>query len=458
MNGVGPQGTPGTGAGAMAGTGGAAASGFPAPAGYTAELSYIHAMVEELSRQLADNKRVLDDVVTGVGRVRSRARTQQLGNEELIEGASEELQGQETNMDATISVLSEALDTAKYAKDANAALLGQYAQALAGMLKQFHEYKQKHVADVAAWHRSYRHQLAEARAENSRLRDQIWQMQERAGRANASLRAFRAAYDEDPTRWDRRVADKALRQELRFWKRMAMPSVADDDLAYWSDDDDLVDPAEKVRLHELERKAIEDQQRILEHQQQQLQQQQHQQQQQQQQHIQYQHQQYEQQMGFAAATAMSSILPSSSLASSSGDIGDALEDLDDSRRLQSNELGNGGGVGGGGEIGSLRNENLNDAALAERAMSETSSVVIGEKDPTFRVAITSVSDKGKAEPGEYRDAEDVEDGEGEVKEDDDNPDLDESIRLEENARSQLPAVPQAPSSAPPPASINRMGS
>ena len=67
-------------------------------------------------------------------------------------------------MDATISVLSEALDAAKYAKDANAALLGQYAQVLAGMLKQFHEYKQKHVADVTAWHRSYRHQLAEARA------------------------------------------------------------------------------------------------------------------------------------------------------------------------------------------------------------------------------------------------------------------------------------------------------
>ena len=93
MNGLGAGSTQGSGAGAMAGAGGAAASGFPAPAGYTAELSYIHAMVEELSRQLSENKRVLDDVVTGVGRVRSRARTQQLGNEELIEGASEELQG-----------------------------------------------------------------------------------------------------------------------------------------------------------------------------------------------------------------------------------------------------------------------------------------------------------------------------------------------------------------------------
>lgn len=92
MNGLVAGNGQGPGAGAMAGAGGAAA-GFPAPAGYTAELSYIHAMVEELSRQLSDNKRVLDDVVTGVGRVRSRARTQQIGNEELIEGASEELQG-----------------------------------------------------------------------------------------------------------------------------------------------------------------------------------------------------------------------------------------------------------------------------------------------------------------------------------------------------------------------------
>ncbi len=58
-----------------------AMAGFPAPAGHTAELSYIHAMVEDLSRQLAENKRVLEDVVTGVGRVRVRARAQQMGNE-----------------------------------------------------------------------------------------------------------------------------------------------------------------------------------------------------------------------------------------------------------------------------------------------------------------------------------------------------------------------------------------
>ena len=115
------------------------------------------------------------------------------------------------------------------------------------MLKQFHEYKAKHVADVAAWHRSYRAQLAEARAENCRLRDQIWDMQAHAGRANEALRKFRGGYDDDRARWEQRVENKALRQEVRFWKRMAMPEVAEDD-AVWSDDDDLIDEAEKRRL------------------------------------------------------------------------------------------------------------------------------------------------------------------------------------------------------------------
>jgi hypothetical protein len=247
---------------------------FPTPAGHTAELNYIHAMVEELSRQLAENKRVLEDVVTGVGRVRNRARAQQLGNEELITGAADELGGelrglfrllldfkltwdapsppvQETNMDALVSMLTEALEKAKYSRDANAALLGQYATVLSSMLKQFHDYKAQHIADVSAWHRNYRTQLAEARAENSRLREQIWDMQAHAGVANESLRTFRKKYEEDEARWEKRVDSKSARQELRFWRRMAMPWKADDDPC-WSDDDDLIDPNEKVRLREIQ--------------------------------------------------------------------------------------------------------------------------------------------------------------------------------------------------------------
>lgn len=125
------------------------------------------------------------------------------------------------------------------------------------MLKQFHEYKQKHVTDVAAWHRSYRAQLAEERAENTRLREQIWEMQAHAGKANESLRQFRTRYDEDEARWERRVDMKSVKQELRFWKRMAMPELPEDD-PYWSDDDDLMDSMEKLRLQEMERKVAEE--------------------------------------------------------------------------------------------------------------------------------------------------------------------------------------------------------
>ena len=275
----------------------AAMSTVPTPAGHQAELNYIYGMVEELSRQLAENKRALEDVVAGVGRVRNRARNGSLSNEELITAAGDEIEGtsvghlrnftplswrtmrpptlsanrnrpsicvftypkvQDRNLDSLISLLSEALDKAKYSRDANAALLSHYASVLSTMLKQFHEYKAKHVADIAAWHRSYRAQLAEARTENSRLREQIWDMQSHAGHANELLRTFRSKYDEDAVRWEGRVDAKAVRQELRFWKRMAMPELADDD-SYWSDDDDLVDPAEKQRLSDMEAKAAQEQ-------------------------------------------------------------------------------------------------------------------------------------------------------------------------------------------------------
>ncbi len=165
---------------------------------------------------------------------------------------------QDPNLDTLISILSEALEKAKFSRDANAALLTHYATILASMLRQFHDYKAKHVADVSAWHRSYRAQLAEARAENCRLREQVWEMQGRAGHANEALRQFRGRFDDDAARWDRRVDARAVRQELRFWKRMAMPHMPEDD-PYWSDDDDLVDAVEKRRLDEVSRLVAEQQ-------------------------------------------------------------------------------------------------------------------------------------------------------------------------------------------------------
>lgn len=269
MNGI--NGTNMTAAGAMP---------VPTPAGHQAELNYIYSMVEELSRQLADNRRVTEDIVNGLGRVRTRARTHGMGNNEIIDSAAQEINGtptspppglsttrpggtnrtpgQEENLEALISLLSESLEKAKTSRDANANLLSQYANVFALLLKQFHEYKAKHVADVAAWHHSYRSQLDEARRENSRLREQIWEMQAHASRANESLRDFRRRYDEDERRWDRRVEAVAARQELRFWKRVAMPELEDDD-TYWSGDDDIIDPAEKERLRELEQRAVQEQ-------------------------------------------------------------------------------------------------------------------------------------------------------------------------------------------------------
>lgn len=65
-------------------------TGYPTPAGYQAELAYIYNMVEVLSQQLAENKRALEDVVSSVGRVRNRARTQSLDNGELLASAADE--------------------------------------------------------------------------------------------------------------------------------------------------------------------------------------------------------------------------------------------------------------------------------------------------------------------------------------------------------------------------------
>merc|ERR1712000_176284 len=230
MNGMAPNGLPG-----------------PTPAGHQAELNYIYGMVEELSRQLADNRRVTEDIVNGLGRVRARARQQGLNNDQVIEASADDINGQVENLDALISLLSESLEKARNSRDANAALLSQYASTLALLLKSFHEYKAKHLADVTAWHRSYRSQLDEARRENSKLREQIWEMQSHAKSANESLRTFRRQYEEDEHRWERRVGSVAMRQELRFWKRMAMPELEDDD-TYWSGDDDIIDSAEKERL------------------------------------------------------------------------------------------------------------------------------------------------------------------------------------------------------------------
>jgi hypothetical protein len=65
----------------------------PTPAGHQAELNYIYGMVEELSRQLADNRRVTEDIVNGLGRVRNRARSRGMDNAHVIGSAAEDIDG-----------------------------------------------------------------------------------------------------------------------------------------------------------------------------------------------------------------------------------------------------------------------------------------------------------------------------------------------------------------------------
>ncbi len=65
----------------------------PTPAGHQAELNYIYGMVEELSRQLADNRRVTEDIVSGLGRVRNKAKAQGLANGDVISSAADAING-----------------------------------------------------------------------------------------------------------------------------------------------------------------------------------------------------------------------------------------------------------------------------------------------------------------------------------------------------------------------------
>jgi hypothetical protein len=76
----------------------------PTPAGHQAELNIIYGMVEELSRQLAENRRVTEDIVSGLGRVRNRARERGLHNDEVLGEAADEIFGELTSAICSASV------------------------------------------------------------------------------------------------------------------------------------------------------------------------------------------------------------------------------------------------------------------------------------------------------------------------------------------------------------------
>lgn len=114
------------------------------------------------------------------------------------------------------------------------------------MAEKLHRFKENHEADTLAWHKNYRKQLADEREENLNLRNQINDMKAAACRASENLRLMRR-FVADNDKWNElEIENNRLRTEKRFWKRMALPLIPDND-SEWSDDDDLIDPEEKKR-------------------------------------------------------------------------------------------------------------------------------------------------------------------------------------------------------------------
>lgn len=73
---------------------GASAAGAVTPAGYQAELNYIWGLVEELSKQLNDNRKKTEDIVSNIGKIRQGARDHNTSSEDLIDGSLEKLNGE----------------------------------------------------------------------------------------------------------------------------------------------------------------------------------------------------------------------------------------------------------------------------------------------------------------------------------------------------------------------------
>lgn len=67
--------------------------GFPTPAGHQSDLNYIMNMVEDLSSQLRHNQQLTANIVEKVGKVREKAATMNLTNDELVAVVAAELNG-----------------------------------------------------------------------------------------------------------------------------------------------------------------------------------------------------------------------------------------------------------------------------------------------------------------------------------------------------------------------------
>ncbi|TVY25076.1 hypothetical protein LHYA1_G006065 [Lachnellula hyalina] len=226
---------------------GAAMIGYPTPVGHQSDLNYVMSMVDELSGVLRMNQQLTANVVDKMGRVREKAKNLNLNNDELIGAAAGELSEESQNLDRDISELRKALEDSEYDKRENFKLAVHGAEILADIAEKVHKFKASHEADTLAWHKNYRKQLADEREENLRLRNEMNDQKAAASRANEHLRAMRRYITDNDERHNLRVENHRLRTEKRFWKRLALPLIPDDD-SEWSDDDDLIDPEEKKRL------------------------------------------------------------------------------------------------------------------------------------------------------------------------------------------------------------------
>ncbi|KAL3422851.1 hypothetical protein PVAG01_04598 [Phlyctema vagabunda] len=222
-------------------------AGYPTPAGHQQDLNHIMQMVENLSAQLAQNNAMTSNIVEMTGRVREIAQKHNLTNEELIVLSAHSIDGQARNLDKELSELEKKYDAACYDREEWKKLSVYCCQVLSNILDLARDFKFKHEADTLTWHRNYRDQLAAEREENLKLRCEINDMRAAAIRSNTHMNDLRRHISDSKAFYEQEVRITQWRQQARFWKRMAMPYLPDDDPEF-SDDDDIIDPEEKKRL------------------------------------------------------------------------------------------------------------------------------------------------------------------------------------------------------------------
>lgn len=231
--------------GAVGFTGGV--GGYPTPIGHQSDLSFVMSLVEDLSQVLQTNQALTAGVVDRMGKIREKAKLSNLKNEDIIAAAATELNEESKNIEKENLELRCALETSEKDRKENWKLAVQGANILTDITEKMHRFKEQHEVDTIIWHRNYRKQLAAEREENLNLRCQINDMKSAACRANETLRQARRFMNDNDELHELRVQNISLRQEKRYWKRLALPLISDDD-PEWSDDDDLIDSEEKKRL------------------------------------------------------------------------------------------------------------------------------------------------------------------------------------------------------------------